>query len=88
MRVEIKGLLDRAERDDADAGSEPQGLPEELKLKAKLDKARAEPSGEGACGLEEYSREQREGSRKGKPIKAPAPRDEEQVNLTDPTDAH
>ena len=31
LRVEIKGLLDRAERDDADVGSEPQGLPEELK---------------------------------------------------------
>ena len=46
LRVEIKGLLDRAERDDADVGSEPQGLPEELKrretLKAKLDKACAE----------------------------------------------
>ena len=46
LRVEIKGLLDRAERDAADAASEPQGLPEELKRretpKAKLDKACAE----------------------------------------------
>ena len=98
LRVEIKGLLDRAERDDADAGSEPQGLPEELKrretLKAKLDKARAElerrAQSRADSEREEYerkveAREQREGSRKGKPIKAPAeePRDEEQVNLTD-----
>ena len=98
LRVEIKGLLDRAERDDADAGSEPQGLPEELKrretLKAKLDKARAElerrAKARADSEREEYerkveAREQREGSRKGKPIKAPAeePRDEEQVNLTD-----
>ena len=98
LRVEIKGLLDRAERDDADAGSEPQGLPEELKrretLKAKLDKAPAElerrAQSRADSEREEYerkveAREQREGSRKGKPIKAPAeePRDEEQVNLTD-----
>ena len=98
LRVEIKGLLDRAERDDADAGSEPQGLPEELKrretLKAKLDKARAElerrAQSRADSEREGYerkveAREQREGSRKGKPIKAPAeePRDEEQVNLTD-----
>ena len=98
LRVEIKGLLDRAERDDADVGSEPQGLPEELKrretLKAKLDKARAElerrAQSRADSEREEYerkveAREQREGSRKGKPIKAPAeePRDEEQVNLTD-----
>ena len=98
LRVEIKGLLDRAERDDADVGSEPQGLPEELKrretLKAKLDKACAElerrAKARADSEREEYerkveAREQREGSRKGKPIKAPAeePRDEEQVNLTD-----
>ncbi len=98
LRVEIKGLLDRAERDDADVGSEPQGLPEELSrretLKAKLDKACAElerrAKARADSEREEYerkveAREQREGSRKGKPIKAPAeePRDEEQVNLTD-----
>ena len=98
LRVEIKGLLDRAERDDADVGSEPQGLPEELKrretLKAKLDKARAElerrAQSRADSEREGYerkveAREQREGSRKGRPIKAPAeePRDEEQINLTD-----
>ena len=81
MRVEIKGLLDRAERDDV--GSEPQGLPEELKrretLKAKLDKARAELERRAqsrAAEREGYerkveAREQREGARKGRPIKAP-----------------
>ena len=78
LRVEIKGLLDRAERDDADAGSEPQGLPEELSrretLKAKLDKACAEQRRRRVLRgvrAQVEAREQREGSRKGRPIKAP-----------------
>ena len=98
LGVEIEGLLDRAERDDADAASEPQGLPEELKrretLKAKLDKACAElkrraqaraDSERAECERKVEAREEREGSRKGRPIKAPEeePRDEERINLTD-----
>ncbi len=93
LRGGIEGLLDRAERDDADAASEPQGLPEELKRretpKAKLDKARAElkrrAKARAECERKVEAREQREGPRKGKRIKAPAeePRDEERINLTD-----
>ncbi len=98
LRGGIEGLLDRAEQADADAASEPQGLPEELKRretpKAKLDKACAElerrakvraDSERAECERKVEAREQREGSRKGRPIKAPAeePRDEERINLTD-----
>ena len=98
LRGEIDDLLGAAERADVQDGPEPQSLPEELKrretLKAKLDKACAKLARRAKSRADseraEYerkvaAREQREGRRKGKRIKAPEeePRDEEQINLTD-----
>lgn len=98
LQGEIDGLLAEAERADASDEADPQRLPEGLsrreRLKAKLDRACAEPKARAERRAEseraEYegkvaARDAREGSAKGRPPKPPSgkPRPEEQVNLTD-----
>ncbi len=98
LQVEIKGLLDQAERADAEGQDDPQQLPEELahreRLKAKLDAAcnRLEQQAKARAASEqaEYerkvaAREKRSGKRKGKRIQPPKdePEGREQTNLTD-----
>ena len=102
LRGEIDDLLGEAERADVQDAPDPQSLPEELKrretLKSKLDKACADlqrrAKARAASERADYegkvaAREQREGRRKGKRPKPPQeePRDEEQINLTDPDSA-
>ena len=92
-RLEIGELLERAEAADTEDLPDPQRLPEELsrreKLKAKLDRARAELE-RRAKARAEYerklaAREKRCGRGKGREIKPPReePRAEEQINTTD-----
>ena len=98
LRGEIKDLLDRAERADAEERLDSEGLPEGLrrreKLKAKLDRACAEMDRRArsqaakermAYERKVAARDKREGRAKGAKIKPPSqePRPEEQINLTD-----
>ncbi len=98
LEIEIRGLLDQAERADAKGEQDPQQLPKELarrgRLKEQLDaacarlerqaKARA-ASEQGAYERKVAAREKRQGRRKGKQIQPPKaePEDAEQTNLTD-----
>ena len=98
LELEIRELLECAERADAEDEADPQGLPEGLArreaLKAKLDRACAElkrrAEKRAASERAEYERkvaerESREGSRKGKRIRPPSkePRPEGQINPAD-----
>jgi len=98
LQLEIKDLLERAERADAEGEADPQQLPEELarrgKLKAKLDAAckhlEQQAKSRAASEQADYerkvaARDKRSGKRKGKRIKPPKeePEGKDQSNLTD-----
>jgi len=98
LELEVRGLLEQAERMDRNEQSDGQSLPKELaqreKLKARLEAARAhiEERAKAKAQKEqaEYerkvaAREQRKGRAKGCEIKKPDPRPgpKDQDNLTD-----
>ncbi|MDH3769285.1 MAG: transposase [Gammaproteobacteria bacterium] len=98
LEIEIRGLLDEAERADAKGEQDPQQLPKELarreRLKEQLDAACArlerQAKARAASEQEAYerkvaAREKRQGKHKGKQIQPPKaePEDGEQTNLTD-----
>jgi len=99
LELEVRELMERAERTDQSEQPDGQSLPQELarreKLKAKLEAARAriEARAKAKAGKEqaEYerkvkAREQRKGRAKGCEIKQPdpTPKPKDQDNLTDP----
>jgi len=99
LELEVRDLLEQAERTDQGDARDGQSLPEEIgrreRLKAKLEQARRRIEGRAKKKAEaeqaEYerkvkAREKRKGSAKGCHIKPPDPTPEEkaQDNLTDP----
>lgn len=99
LELEVKELMEKAERSDREDEADGQSLPDELshreKLKAKLEQARARIEERAKAKAEaeraDYERKVREregrkGSAKGKHIKKPDPEAsaETQDNLTDP----
>ncbi len=99
LELEVRELLEQAERTDQSELSDGQSLPEELarreKLKAKLEAARARIVARAKAKAQkeqaEYerkvkAREQRKGRAKGCEIKKPdpTPKPKDQDNLTDP----
>ena len=99
LDLEVRELMDQAERSDQRDESDGQSLPEEIcrreTLKRKLQQARsriearAKKKAEGEQAQYERKvreREQRKGSAKSRHIKEPdpTPRSKEQENLTDP----
>lgn len=98
LDIEVKELLDKAEKCDADEQNDPQQLPEELarleKLRGKLENARnnieTRAKAKAETEQKDYERkvaerEQRKGSAKGCHIKKPDPTPDPktQDNLTD-----
>jgi transposase len=99
LKLEIRGLLDRAEAADAAAATDPQALPKEIgrlaALRAKLDAARQRLEAKAKARAEAEradweakvaAREERTGRAKGKHPKLPddTPGPDEQSNLCDP----
>ena len=99
LDLEVRALMEQAERSDQSEETDGQSLPEELarrkKLKAKLEAARARIEARAKAKAQkeqaEYehklkAREQRKGRAKGCKIKKPdpTPKPKTQDNLTDP----
>lgn len=99
LELEIKDLMEQAERNDQRDHNDGQSLPEEInrhkKLKVKLEQARknleARAKKKAKAQQADYerkakAREQRKGSAKGRHIKKPdaTPEPKAQDNLTDP----